>query len=82
MITFIHAYPFIYHIYTKPITTECVWVCSPWRTPHYAMPSYAHPGPVHCLSDGSGRTLFSLLISLLHGHKGREMRLIVGKNQR
>ena len=34
------------------------------------------------LSSGSRLTLFSLLVSLLHGHEGREMRLVVGKNQR
>ena len=33
------------------------------------------------LSSGSRLTLFSLLVSLLHGHEGREMRLVVGKNQ-
>lgn len=52
---------------------------------HSASPRPPIPSPsssTHCLSVGSGHTLFSLLISLLHGHEGREMRLIVGKNQR
>lgn len=44
------------------------------------VPRFAHPA----LStvSGGGLTLLPLLVSLLHGHKGREMRLIVGENQR
>lgn len=44
------------------------------------VPRCARPAPGTV--SGGGLTLLPLLVSLLHGHEGREMGLIVGENQR
>lgn len=60
--------------YAETMAAPCVCMCS--RSTHTLL----HPTlPLYV--SGAGQTLFSLLVSLFHGHKGREVRLVIGQNQ-